>query len=265
MDAGLGRALVAVRARRAARSSRRATTWRTLEPYVEDSGEGRWTVEDAIDKRVPMPVDHDVAVRALQLARQNAFAAKVNAALRNQFGGHAVEEQGAGARRTADGDRPHDLTTAARPSNPLTEGLERLPVHPTTLVIFGASGDLAKRKLLPAIYNLAHEGALPERFNLIGCARSDWSDDEFREIAKEAIEQVLAPRQPTTTVLDVAARRASATCRAAFDDATLSRRDRRDRRGGRRGGRARRSTALLPVDGAAVLRDDRRAARRARA
>ena len=37
--------------------------------------------------------------------------------------------------------------------NPLAEGLERLPVRPTTLTIFGAVGDLAKRKLLPAIYN----------------------------------------------------------------------------------------------------------------
>ena len=43
--------------------------------------------------------------------------------------------------------------------NPLVEGLERLPVHPTSLVIFGATGDLAHRKLLPALYNLAHEGA----------------------------------------------------------------------------------------------------------
>ncbi|HEX6712723.1 MAG TPA: glucose-6-phosphate dehydrogenase [Thermoleophilaceae bacterium] len=85
--------------------------------------------------------------------------------------------------------------------NPLTEGLERLPVHPTTLVIFGASGDLAKRKLLPAIYNLAHEGALPERFNLIGCARSEWSDDEFRDVAKEAIEK-FSRRKPDATVLD---------------------------------------------------------------
>jgi glucose-6-phosphate 1-dehydrogenase len=85
--------------------------------------------------------------------------------------------------------------------NPLTEGLERLPVHPTTLVIFGASGDLAKRKLLPAIYNLAHEGALPERFNLIGCARSDWSDDEFRDIAKEAIQK-FSRRTPDPTVLE---------------------------------------------------------------
>ncbi|HEX8073757.1 MAG TPA: glucose-6-phosphate dehydrogenase [Thermoleophilaceae bacterium] len=73
--------------------------------------------------------------------------------------------------------------------NPLTEGLERLPIHPTTLVIFGATGDLAKRKLLPAIYNLAHEGALPERFNLIGVSRGDQTDDEFQALARESIEQ----------------------------------------------------------------------------
>ncbi len=73
--------------------------------------------------------------------------------------------------------------------NPLAEGLERPPVHPTTLTIFGATGDLARRKLLPALYNLAHEGALPERFNLIGCARSDLSDEQFRELAKQAIER----------------------------------------------------------------------------
>jgi glucose-6-phosphate 1-dehydrogenase len=93
------------------------------------------------------------------------------------------------------------MATTQLAENPLTEGLERLPVHPTTLVIFGASGDLAKRKLLPAIYNLAHEGALPERFNLIGCARSEWSDDEFREVAKEAITK-FSRRQPDETVLN---------------------------------------------------------------
>ena len=85
--------------------------------------------------------------------------------------------------------------------NPLTEGLERLPVPPTTLVIFGATGDLAHRKLLPAIYNLAHEGALPERFNLIGCARSEWSDDEFRDVAREAIKK-FSRRDADDTVLD---------------------------------------------------------------
>ena len=85
--------------------------------------------------------------------------------------------------------------------NPLVEGLERLPVPGTTLVIFGATGDLARRKLLPAIYNLAHEGALPERFNLIGVSRRDQSDDEFREFARESIEE-FSRREADAKVLD---------------------------------------------------------------
>src|SRR4051812_29962189 len=84
--------------------------------------------------------------------------------------------------------------------NPLIEGLERLPVHPTTLVIFGATGDLARRKLLPAIYNLAHEGALPERFNLIGSSRSEMTHEAFAAEASEAIKQ-FSRRTPDETVL----------------------------------------------------------------
>jgi 6-phosphogluconate dehydrogenase len=64
-----------------------------LEPYVEDSGEGRWTVEDAIDKRIPMPVITSSLYERFSSRGQNAYAAKVNAALRNQFGGHAVRSK----------------------------------------------------------------------------------------------------------------------------------------------------------------------------
>ena len=96
------------------------------------------------------------------------------------------------------------MATAAQQQtaqNPLTEGLERLPVHPTTLTIFGATGDLSKRKLLPAIYNLAHEGALPERFNLIGSSRGRMSDDDFRKLARESIQR-FSRRKPDDKVLD---------------------------------------------------------------
>jgi glucose-6-phosphate 1-dehydrogenase len=85
--------------------------------------------------------------------------------------------------------------------NPLIEGLERLPVPNTTLTIFGATGDLCRRKLLPALYNLAHEGALPERFNLIGVSRRNQPDDDFREFARDAIGQ-FSRRDPDATVLD---------------------------------------------------------------
>ncbi|MDQ5807752.1 MAG: glucose-6-phosphate dehydrogenase [Actinomycetota bacterium] len=89
---------------------------------------------------------------------------------------------------------------AVTEANPLSTGLERLPVHPTTLVIFGATGDLARRKLLPAIYNLAHEGALPERFQLVGASRGQMSDEEFREQAVESIKS-FSRRAPDEDVL----------------------------------------------------------------
>jgi glucose-6-phosphate 1-dehydrogenase len=84
--------------------------------------------------------------------------------------------------------------------NPLIEGLERLPVHPTVLVIFGATGDLAHRKLLPALYNLAHEGALPERFELIAVARRPLSNEDFRQLARDSIER-FSRRKPDPDVL----------------------------------------------------------------
>ncbi len=93
------------------------------------------------------------------------------------------------------------MTSSATLDNPLVEGLERLPVHPTTLTIFGGTGDLAKRKLLPALYNLAHEGALPERFNLIASSRSDMSDEEYRKIVSESVRQ-FSRREPDETVLE---------------------------------------------------------------
>src|SRR5947209_6212620 len=92
------------------------------------------------------------------------------------------------------------VATELEQENPLIEGLERLPVRPTSLVIFGATGDLAHRKLLPALYNLAHEGALPERFELIGVARSEYGHDEFRDMARESIER-FSRRRPDPKVL----------------------------------------------------------------
>ncbi len=85
--------------------------------------------------------------------------------------------------------------------NPLTAGLERLPVAPTTLVIFGATGDLAKRKLLPALYNLAHDGALPERFHLVGVSRKTKEHEEYREECEAAIRR-FSRRKPDEAVLE---------------------------------------------------------------
>ncbi len=61
--------------------------------------------------------------------------------------------------------------------------------EPQALVIFGATGDLAARKILPALYQLSREGSLPEHRVIVGFARSGWDDDRFRAHAREAIEQ----------------------------------------------------------------------------
>ncbi len=60
---------------------------------------------------------------------------------------------------------------------------------PVTIVLFGAAGDLAKRKLLPGLYHLGVAGLLPEEWRLIGSSNRELSDDDFREIARSAIEE----------------------------------------------------------------------------
>src|SRR4051794_9002467 len=56
------------------------------------------------------------------------------------------------------------------------------------IVLFGATGDLAKRKLLPGMFHLARVGLMPRRFRIIGVARHDFDADEFRELARESVE-----------------------------------------------------------------------------
>ena len=60
---------------------------------------------------------------------------------------------------------------------------------PQDIVIIGASGDLSRRKLLPALYNLAAAGLLPAQGDIIGLARSDLSHERFQELARESVEQ----------------------------------------------------------------------------
>src|SRR6187402_2746710 len=61
--------------------------------------------------------------------------------------------------------------------------------HGCVITIFGASGDLTKRKLIPALYNLALEKRLPERFAVVGYARSDMTDASFRDKMREAVKE----------------------------------------------------------------------------
>src|SRR5947209_20126807 len=74
--------------------------------------------------------------------------------------------------------------------NPLREGLRiKHSPEPCAMVIFGATGDLTHRKLLPALYNLALETPLPAGFSVVAFARRPYTDEQFRDQALESINQ----------------------------------------------------------------------------
>jgi glucose-6-phosphate 1-dehydrogenase len=75
-------------------------------------------------------------------------------------------------------------------ANPLTAGMtDTLFPQPCSLVIFGGSGDLSKRKLLPAVYNLALDGVLPTNFEVVGFSQNEFTDESYRAFAQEGIDK----------------------------------------------------------------------------
>lgn len=75
--------------------------------------------------------------------------------------------------------------------NPLRDARDkRLPriAGPSGLVLFGVTGDLARKKLMPAIYDLANRGLLPPGFALVGFARRDWAHEDFAEVVHDAVQ-----------------------------------------------------------------------------
>ena len=76
--------------------------------------------------------------------------------------------------------------------NPLRDPEDkRLPriAGPCSMVLFGVTGDLARKKLMPAIYDLANRGLLPPGFSLVGFARRDWATQDFGNVVHEAVRQ----------------------------------------------------------------------------
>ncbi|WP_138907503.1 glucose-6-phosphate dehydrogenase [Streptomyces chryseus] len=77
-------------------------------------------------------------------------------------------------------------------SNPLRDAQDRrLPriAGPSGLVIFGVTGDLSRKKLMPAVYDLANRGLLPPGFSLIGFARRDWENEDFAQVVHDAVKE----------------------------------------------------------------------------
>jgi glucose-6-phosphate 1-dehydrogenase len=85
-----------------------------------------------------------------------------------------------------------DLRAAAIAANPLRSIEDRrLPriAGPCGLVIFGVTGDLSRKKLMPAIYDLANRGLLPPGFALVGFARRDWADQGFAQVVHDSVKE----------------------------------------------------------------------------
>src|SRR6202021_3418374 len=77
-------------------------------------------------------------------------------------------------------------------SNPLRDKRDkRLPriAGPCALVLFGVTGDLAHKKVVPAVYDLANRGLLPPTFSLVGFARRDWDHDAFAGVILDSVKQ----------------------------------------------------------------------------
>ena len=133
---------------------------------MSDSGEGRWTLQAAVDEGVPADVLAAALFSRFASQGQADFAQRVLSAMRKEFGGHD-EKPAAG-----EGD-----------------GVTLKPAEPQAIVVFGASGDLTKRKLLPAFFHLYAEGLLPHGFALVGYARTPMTDAQFRDYARSAVAQ----------------------------------------------------------------------------
>src|SRR5882672_625622 len=88
------------------------------------------------------------------------------------------------------------MQTSTVNDNPLRQGMRlEKTAEPCSVIIFGASGDLTKRKLVPALYRLVQERLVPAEFAIVGQARTEMSNDEFRAKMKEAVAQFSEAKQ----------------------------------------------------------------------
>jgi glucose-6-phosphate 1-dehydrogenase len=84
---------------------------------------------------------------------------------------------------------PVDISPGFNPLRlPSDRRLNRI-AGPSSLVIFGVTGDLSRKKLMPAVYDLANRGLLPPGFALVGFARRDWEDQDFEKVVYDAVKQ----------------------------------------------------------------------------
>jgi glucose-6-phosphate 1-dehydrogenase len=83
----------------------------------------------------------------------------------------------------------HEMSAARNPlRDPRDRRIPRV-AGPCVLVMFGVTGDLARKKLMPAVYDLANRGLLPPGFSFVGFARRDWADEDFAQLTYQAVKE----------------------------------------------------------------------------
>ena len=156
--------------------------------------------------------------------------------------------------RSAIRDCDEHLADAVAQSAAGPERTGGCPASPgrAALVIFGVTGDLSRKKLMPAIYDLANRGLLPPGFALVGFARRDWATEDFAPGRPRRGPRARAHRRSARRC-GSSSPRASGSCPGDFDDDDAFDALAADRRRARPGPRHRRQPRLLPVDPAEGL------------
>ena len=179
--------------------------------YVQDSGEGRWTVEAAIEEAVPADVLTSALYARFRSRQEHTFGEKMLSAMRFGFGGH-VEGQ-----EPIDPEPKPKIRSVTRrhstpPSSAMPDNLpirtpqtaqviacpprrQAKPADPCAMVIFGATGDLTKRLVVPALYNLSRTKMLPEKFALIGVARTEGTARKLARPSSRHAEKLCRQRR----------------------------------------------------------------------
>src|SRR6202042_1153160 len=161
------------RPRPTARCAATRSTERTTSPGRSSSSSGAWALATTTWCRC-------WSSRACRSSRQRGTSFSRQSGPRWPPRPRPASEPGAARRR-------RDRMT----SNPLRDPRDRrIPrvAEPCVLVLFGVTGDLATKKLLPAIYDLANRGLLPPGFSLVGFARRDWEDEDFARLTHDAVK-----------------------------------------------------------------------------
>ena len=180
--------------------------------FVQDSGEGRWTIQAALEEAVPAEVLTAALYTRFRSRQDHTFAEKMLSAMRQKFGGHVepkrqrnikqlramsfelrqseciLSSQLIGSMVRSALYRGNDGSNRSSAGNNQTAGRTRTG-DPCVMVIFGFSGDLTRRKLIPALYNLASQQLLSREFAVIGVGRNPMSDDDARKKVTEDFKQ----------------------------------------------------------------------------